>query len=238
MYDYAYCEVWSAIEEVVLAKLALLLSLWCPPKGELTVCSLWADRAIHHTKQYLGKNSVNTDGLMPKRTNILYWCCIARNTCISFVMRRPCRLFLKDEPFCDPDDVRGEFDREILFHNFSSPEAKLRMVEDFVTLCKLSRSLSSILRSQQDLLFEPRWNVEQRSIEETDDTDHSHELHEYLSIYLAAAESESDLLGSIESHDRMNHEGSRTNITDTSYCEDPVEEMLAKLRFYTLTIMT
>lgn len=238
MYNCASSEVWSAIEELVLAKTSLLLSLWCPPKGELTVCSLWVDRAIHHTKQYLQKNPIATDLMMPKRSDILYWCCIARNTCISFVMRRPYGLSIKDLPLCDPEDVRGEFNREILFHNFSSPMGKLRMVEDFVVLCKLSQRLSLIIKSQQALLLEPQWNVEQMAIEETGETGHGHRLHEYLSIYLAAAESETDLLGLIESHDKMNCEGPRTNITDSFYNEDPVEEMLAKLRLHTLTIMT
>jgi hypothetical protein len=92
------------MEELVLAKTALLLSLWCPPKLDVTINSLWADRDIYHSKQFLRESSVNTN-ILPKRYDILYWCCISRNAFISYAMRRPFRLCIEeDQMLCDHED--------------------------------------------------------------------------------------------------------------------------------------
>lgn len=238
MYEYACCQVvLSVSEELALAKTALLLSLWCPPKLELMVNSRWVDRAIHHTIQSLRNDTSDPNALMPKRSNILYWCCIARNTCICFAMRRPYRLFIEDQPLCDPEDVRGEFDREILFHNFSSPKAKLRMVDDFVVLCKLTQKLNSILRFQRSALFELQWNTGQTMTEKMDEDRSDYELHEHLSRYLEAAKLETELLDLVASQERIHTERSSAIITDTASSENPSEEMFAKLRLYTLHII-
>ncbi|KAH6662486.1 hypothetical protein B0J14DRAFT_707598 [Halenospora varia] len=230
-YEYARCQVWSEIEELVLAKTALLLSFWCPPKVEILVNSLWIDRAIYHTKQFMRKSVSNTSNAIPKRCDILYWSCLSRNAFISYAMRRPYRLHIEEDALCDPQDVRSEFDREILFHNFSSPKGKLRMVDDFIALCKLGQSLNAILRSQRSMLFQLQWNSRQNT-EDVDESEEHNELHQYLSRYLEAAKFESELLDLIEEHKKSN-----SISIDNAQNEGASEEMLARMRSYTLSII-
>jgi hypothetical protein len=144
-------------------------------------------------------------------------------------------LHIEEEPWCDPDAVRSEFEREISFHSSSSPVGKLRMVEDFVVLCKLSQCLNSILRSQRSMLFEVQWKPSQiKAIENTDvELEEDNELHEYLSRYLEAAKYESELLELIEEHGKNN-----SLDMDNDGSERTSGEMLAKLRSYTLSIIT
>lgn len=222
------------MEELVLAKTALLLSLWCPPKLDITINSLWADRAIYHSKQFLRKSSANTN-MLPKRCDILYWCCISRNAFISYAMRRPFRLCIEeDQMLCDPEDLRSEFNREIMFHNFSSEEGKVKMVEDFVMLCKLGRTLNLILRSQRSVLF--RMQLEgttPKSVDTLDEEDGEGEVHDYLSRYLQAARFESELLELVEEHGKPNF-----NCMDKQVSEGASEDMVALTRSHCLSIIT
>lgn len=214
--------------ELVLAKTALLLSLWCPPKIEITVSSLWADRAMYHTKRHLRKTSPRSMP-MPKRRDILAWCCVARNIFISYSMRRPDRLCMEEELLCDPDDLRSEFDRELQFHNFCSPAAKIRMVEDFVTMCKLSQNFRNILYLQRCMLFSIQDAECSTSIQ---DVNHQVELHNCLSRYLQMAEAESELVDLIELHELVKCQGAnRAGIERAS------ELVAARTRSYVLQIM-
>lgn len=146
-------------------------------------------------------------------------------------MRRPYRLHIEEDALCDPQDVRSEFDREILFHNFSSPKGKLRMVDDFIALCKLGQSLNAILRSQRSMLFQLQWNSRQNT-EDVDESEEHNELHQYLSRYLEAAKFESELLDLIEEHKKSN-----SISIDNAQNEGASEEMLARMRSYTLSII-
>lgn len=213
--------------ELVLAKTSLLLSLWCPPKLEITVSSLWAGRAMFHTKRYLRKTSPAGSMPMPKRRDILVWCCITRNTFISYSMRRPCRLCMEEEPICDPEDVRSEFDREVQFHNFCSPAAKVRMVEDFVTMCKLSQNFRSILYLQRSMMF----SIQNQDLEFARDG-YDVELHNCLSRYLKTAEAEAELEDLIELHEFGKCEGA-----DMAGGERASEVVAARTRSYVLQIM-
>jgi len=229
MYEIARYQVWSVIEELVLAKTALLLSLWCSPKMELSVNSLWVDRAITHTNAYRSRATPDSSNPMPKRCNILYWCCVARNALISYAMRRPTRLYMEEEPLCDPEEIRPEFEREILFHNFSSPNAKLRMVEDFVTLCKLSKNLRVILGSQRPMKS-PATTYSDPMQSAVDGSEV--ELHDYISQYLEVANSESELMDLIENYEE------KCNSMEDIGDENPAEVISGKMRSYALNIMT
>jgi hypothetical protein len=215
--------------EVVLAKTSLLLSLWCPPKLEIAVNSLWADRAMYHTKRYLRKTSPEGSMPLPKRRDILVWCCVARNTFISFATRRPYRLCMEEEPLCDPEDVRSEFDRELQFHNFCSPAAKIRMVEDFVTMCKLSQNFRNILYLQRSMALSIQNSEYAISTRDGNEA----ELHNCVSRYLKAAEAEAELVDLIELHESVKCEGA-----DEGSSERTSELVGARTRSYVLQIMT
>ncbi|KAF2796698.1 hypothetical protein K505DRAFT_157312 [Melanomma pulvis-pyrius CBS 109.77] len=227
MYQHARYQVWSHVEELVLAKVSLLLSLWCGPKRDVTTNSLWSDRAIYHTKQFINKSSSKMNPILPKRNKILYWCCIIRNTFISYAMRRPYRLCSEEMSVCDPEAVRSEFEFELLFHDYSSPGEKLRMVEDFVTICKLANNLSSILRSQRSLVFGIDWRSEEP---ESPVTTNNNELHQCLAKYLGAAKHESELL---ELKDEYEDKTRFMEPRDTEHNE----EMLTKMRSYTIHLI-
>lgn len=214
--------------EVVLAKVALLLSLWCPPKLEIAVSSLWAERAMYHTKRYLRKNPSAWSMPLPKRRDILVWCCVTRKIFISYSLRRPYR-FCMEEPLCDPEDLRSEFDRELQFHNFCSPVAKVRMVEDFVTMCKLSQNFRNILYLQSSMLptlRNPEYSITTRDPNEA-------ELHNCLSRYLRTAEAEAELVDLIELHEFVKCEGA-----GVGGGERASEVVAARTRSYVLQIMT
>ncbi len=192
----------------------------------MAVNSLWVDRAIHHTTQYLSKSRSLSNRSMPKRRDILYWCCISRNVLISYAMRRPHRLHIEDEFLCTPDEVRSEFDREVLFHNFSSPQAKLQMIEDFVTLCKLSINLSSILKSQRVKAFRKQWTSENTACEQDD-------LQENLANYLEMANYESDVISLIGEYEKSR----KLSLQIGEDGEEASEELLSKLRSYTISLI-
>ncbi|EOD43909.1 putative fumarylacetoacetate hydrolase family protein [Neofusicoccum parvum UCRNP2] len=180
----------NEVDEIVLAKTALLLSFWCPPQVDVMINSFWADRAFHHTKQFLRKWARRENTPVPKRPGIVHWCCIIRSTLISYSMRRPYQLHVDEEPLCDPEEVRAEFGLEALFHNFATPEEKLRMIDDFVATCKLSKNLNMILRSQRALLFEMHWTpaaVDDESVAMTD------VLQDHMTAYLSASNQEAEL---------------------------------------------
>jgi hypothetical protein len=214
--------------EVVLAKTSLLLSLWCPPKLEITVSSLWADRAMYHTKRHLRKTSAARSMPMPKRRDILVWCCVTRHTFISYSMRRPYRLCMEEEPLCDPDDVRSEFDRELQFHNFCSPTAKVRMIEDFVTMCKLSQNFRNILYLQRCMLF----SIQDAECSTSTQDGNQAELHNCLSRYLQTAKAESELVDLIELHELVKCQGANRAGTERAS-----ELVAARTRSYVLQIM-
>lgn len=223
------------MEEVVLAKTALLLSFWCPPKTDITVTSLWIDRAIYHTKQFMRKMSNGTKhNLIPKRWSILYWTCISRNTLVSYATRRPNCLYIEEQLLYDLEDVRSEFDREIVWHSFSSPEGKLRMVEDFVLLCKLSRRLYSILKSQRSMLVELPWKSRRNRMDsleiEEEDND---ELHNYLLRYLEASNYCSELTDLLEEH-----ENCCLSFMERDNNEVTTEDLLARMRRFYISMIT
>jgi hypothetical protein len=135
---------------------------------------------------------------------------------------------------CDPEDLRSEFNREIMFHNFSSEEGKVKMVEDFVMLCKLGRTLNLILRSQRSVLF--RMQLEgttPKSVDTLDEEDGEGEVHDYLSRYLQAARFESELLELVEEHGKPNF-----NCMDKQVSEGASEDMVALTRSHCLSIIT
>jgi hypothetical protein len=216
------------MSELVLAKTSLLLSYWCHPKLEIAMSSLWADRAMYHTKRYLRKISPTGSMPLPKRRNILVWCCVARKTFISFVMRRPYRLCMEEAPLCDPEDVRSEFDRELQFHSFCSPAAKVRMVEDFVTMCKLSQNFRSILYLQTSMVL----SIQNSALAIGTRDGNPAELHNCLSRYLKTAEAESELVDLIELHESVKYKGA-----DGGSSERASELVAARTRSYVLQIM-
>lgn len=214
--------------ELVLAKTSLLLSLWCSPKSEIGLSSLWADRAMYHTKRHLRKTSTAQSMPLPKRRDILIWCCVTRNIFISYSTRRPYRRCMEEEPLCDPNDLRSEFDRELQFHNFCSPAAKARMVEDFVTMCKLSHSLRNILYLQRCMLFPIQDAEGSSSIQDGNQA----KLHNCLSRYLQTAQAESELVDLIELHELVKCQGA-----DQVGSERESELVAARTRSYVLQIM-
>ncbi|CZR68755.1 uncharacterized protein PAC_18654 [Phialocephala subalpina] len=238
MYECARFEIWTEIDELVLAKASLLLSFWCGPKLDVTVNSVWADRAIYHTRQYLLKSTSQVTLVMPKRRDILYWCCLARNAFISYAMRRPHRLHIEENLLCEPDAVRSEFDREVIFHNFSSPQGKLRMIEDFVTMCKLSLNLSAMLKLQRSELFQLQWNASEPDVKDKDKDEPETEdnLHHYLVNYLEAAKFETDVSDLIREYEE-NQRQAQTPEGASQGEELTSEQLLGKLRAYTLSLI-
>lgn len=228
-YDEGRTQASCEMDEVVLAKVSLLLSLWCPPKSEITINSLWADRAMHHTKRYLKKASPVEFEPMPKRRDILLWCCITRKTFISYAMHRPYLISMDDEPLCDPDSVRSEFDRELLFHNFCSTTAKVRMVDDFVIMCKLSQTLGNIMLMQRSMLSTIQSSEQISSAWGMDE----HESSNCLSRYLNAAAAEAELMELIEEHESFKRQAA-----DRGSGERTSELVAARMRSYMLQIMT
>ncbi|KAL1615262.1 hypothetical protein SLS56_011886 [Neofusicoccum ribis] len=229
-YQSAQVQVSNEVDEIVLAKTALLLSFWCPPQVDVMTTSFWADRAFHHTKQFLRKWARRENTPVPKRPGIVHWCCIIRSTLISYSMRRPYQLHADEEPLCDPEEVRAEFGLEALFHDFTTPEEKLRMIDDFVATCKLSKNLNMILRSQRALLFEMHWTpaaVDDESMAITD------VLQDHMAAYLSASNQEAELqelLRRYEEKGRVIGPGPRDELT--------FEEMPARMRAYNIYIIT
>jgi uncharacterized hydantoinase/oxoprolinase family protein len=135
---------------------------------------------------------------------------------------------MEEEPLCDPEEVRAEFDREVQFHNFCSPAAKVRMVEDFVTMCKLSQNFRNILYLQRCMLFTIQDSEYGMFIQDGNGV----ELHNCLSRYLKTAEAESELVDLIELHELVKCEGA-----DRAGSERASELVAARTRSYVLQIM-
>lgn len=237
MYHYTRFQAQSEVEESYLAKTSLLVSLWAPPKLEIAMVSLWVDRALYHTRQYLEKYDPITTTPVPIGQDILYWCCIVRNSLISYVMRRPYRLHVDGIPLCDPEDIRREFELEARHHNFCTSEAKLQMIDDFILLCKVTSCLYSILKSHQSLLFEVQWNAERpidRTSEVESDAPTGQLVHEYILRYVEAAKYESELEDLIKDHEERRI---FKNLTKTIGGEEEID-IIARMRSYNLYLIT
>lgn len=230
MHDYSQLHVSCELDEVVLAKVSLLLSLWCPPKVDIAVISLWIDRAMYHLKRYLRKTLPAKCTPMPKRHDILVWCCVSRNIFISYAMRRPYQLCMEEEPLCAPEDVRAEFDRELHFHQFCSPAAKVGMVEDFVNMCKLSQKLRNILYFQGSMLL---------SIQDSEQVasswgENEKQLRNCINQYLRAAEAEANLMDHMESQEDFRFDGADSRDSERALSVSAA----AQMRSYILQIIT
>ncbi|KAH9204675.1 hypothetical protein DL95DRAFT_398304 [Leptodontidium sp. 2 PMI_412] len=229
-----YCsrfQVRTSIDDLILAKASLLLSLGCPTRLDIASNSLWIDRAINHTKRFMRRTKTFEHCGIRRRHDITYWCCVSRNAFISYVMRRPYRLLMNEEFLCDLDSLKYEFEGEVKHHDFSGSEAtKIKMVEDFITMCKISRHLKSILQSHQSVLFQSQWNNGSGQGEAA-------ESKECLKRYLEASKRElelEELVQEMEARRRMES----LNWRNTGDEDDASDALLARVRSYTLSLIT
>lgn len=100
------------------------------------------------------------------------------------------------------------------------------MIEDFVTMCKLSMNLSSILKSQRIKLFHKQWNLGNTTCEQDD-------LHENLTNYLETANYEADILQLIGEYEKSR----KLSLQIGEGGEEASEELLGKLRSYTISLI-
>lgn len=139
----------SRLNECDLARIALLLSYWCPQENAIEVNSYWTDRATRHAKAAIIQDSPDSRSSQYE-LRLLYWACIVRNTFISFVLRRPGRLHELGNELVKPDEIYAAMEtqgRPVTPLDSAPISTGAPGLRNFVWTCKISSVLHQAVAS-------------------------------------------------------------------------------------------
>lgn len=194
LYHYVRFQTSNEADEMMLAKTALLMSYWHHQTYDTEINSCWADRAFTHTRAFMRLERWRDvgDTLRPKS---LYWGCIIRNTLINFGMRRTYRVNIEIDPVINEEELRAELLQEISTPMLFNAIDNSRMVDTYISYCRLSDILGSIMLSRRQSIFENQWQPSDNSQDPGNMEDSfTEEDNNYVLGFLEAGEFEGQLL--------------------------------------------
>ncbi|CAO2652697.1 Nn.00g021080.m01.CDS01 [Neocucurbitaria sp. VM-36] len=136
-----------------LARMALLLSYWCPQGMAAGINSHWIDRAIYHTKVALAEATSNSP-IDTHDLRVIYWSCVVRNTLVSFALRRPARLQPIQTSFGKPDELLQCERKRTKSGHFTAQLLKMHV---FIWTCKICEILNPALLFLRQATLSSNW---------------------------------------------------------------------------------
>lgn len=141
-------------DQMILTKVALLLTYWSPFDSEYQVNSYWVDRAFIHARAM--KLWEPQPEVTPSRRRIVWWCCLLRDRLISFALRRAYRI--QEAKATWPVVSISEFGLEVMFPRFMDVKTKRTVLEAFIWSCELTDILRDVAVFHENNSFDREWS--------------------------------------------------------------------------------
>jgi Fungal specific transcription factor domain len=141
-------------DQLILCKVALLLTYWSPFDAEYKVNSYWVDRAFNHARA-IKLWDIKQEGTSSRR-RIVWWCCLMRDRLISFALRRNYRI--QEAKSTWPLVEVSDFGLEVMFPKYVDVKTKRAVIDAFIWLCKLSDIIRDVAIFHENNSFGREWS--------------------------------------------------------------------------------